>query len=94
MPPLDGYLAALNLTHQMTDAAKQQDWSALSALEAERSRIIASMANKALNVSGADKDRISGIIFAIEQESKGIVELVENWQNDVRILLQLESHSA
>lgn len=94
MPLLDSYLLAQDLTRRMLDAARRQEWDTLSALEAERSRLIENIGSEPLNVSGAEKDRISRIVLDIARDSKEVMEQVENWQKDVQILLRTESYSA
>lgn len=86
------YLAALDLTHQMLNAANNQEWDSLVELEKMRAATIHEAPSTA-TISPLRNPtlarRITEIITEIERESAEIAEQVEVWQKHVRILLRL-----
>ena len=91
------YLDALDLTHQMLEAANAQHWDELTRLEQQRSMLIASLQPKPREfppIDSAQAHRIADIITEMEQESSEIDEQVEVWQKHVRILLRMDRPAA
>ena len=87
------YLSALDLTHQMLEAAVTQDWNTLVRIETQRALIVESIANKTTSMlSPSEKSRIAGIIAEIEREGTEIMERVQCWQDHARILLRMKKH--
>ena len=89
------YLATLDLTHQMLEAAVTQDWNTLVKIETQRARIVESIAKQTTPLlSHTEKSRIAGIIAEIEREGAEIMERVQCWQEHARILLRMKKHEA
>ena len=85
------YLAALELTQQMREAANTQDWEALTALEHQQAAMVAAISpviSGSPSLAPACAIRIAGIIRQIEQENAEITEHVQVWQKHARILLR------
>ena len=92
-----GYRDALDITRQMSEAAKQQDWDALVALEGQRARLLAALPPVAHASPPIDPDaarRIAGVIAQIQDEDRKILESVETCQKHVRGLLRLDRPEA
>jgi hypothetical protein len=91
------YLDALDLTHQMLEAANAQHWDELTRIEQQRSMLISSLQPRPRGMpplDSAQARRITDLITEIERESAEIVEQVEVWQKHVRILLRLDRPAA
>lgn len=84
------YLAALELTHQMLATAIAQDWDTLTRIEKQRAGIIEDVVRTKAALSPSEKASIARIITEMERESADIVERVQSWQNDAKILLRLK----
>lgn len=83
----EDYLAALELTHRMLDAAITQDWDTLTRIGAERGQIIERVSSSKSALLPLERQRIAAIIAEIEREGLEIMERVQTWQDHVRILL-------
>ena len=83
------YRAALELTHQMHSCAKVQEWEQLTRLGQQRATLVEQAANQRGMLTLVEGKRIAALIGEIEQESAEILERVEAWQKDVRILLRM-----
>ena len=83
------YRSILDLTHKMLDAATAQDWDTLISLESQRSGLAAKLAGSRRPAQEAEKRTIAAIILDIERESAEIVERVQQWREDVKILLRI-----
>lgn len=89
------YRKALELTQQMQAAASAQQWDELCRVENERAVLVAAIAATA-KVPAAQFDRqqassTAEIIREIERINAEIVEHVQAWQQDARVLLRLET---
>ena len=90
------YASALELTRQMLSAARAQDWDALTRIERQRAQLVeeaagaAANAASAANLSAAEKGRIAAIIGDIEADNAEILERVQSWREDAKILLRVK----
>jgi hypothetical protein len=85
------YRSALELTHQMLGLAVAQEWEALCRLGEQRARIIEDAARANLAVPDAQQRNIAGMVATMEQESAEIMERVQRWQEDAKILLRVKN---
>ena len=89
MEATTAYRSILDLTHKMLVAATAQDWDTLISLESQRSALAAKLAGARMPAPEAEKRAIATIILDIERESAEIVERLQQWREDVRILLRI-----
>ena len=85
------YRAVLDLTHRMFEAATAQDWTSLIALETQRAEMVGKLPSARLMAPGAESQAIAMLITDIERESAEIVERVQHWREDVKVLLRIPS---
>ena len=83
------YRSALELTHQMLACAKAQEWDQLTQLGQQRAKLVENALNRPPMMTLQDETRVGALIREIERESAEIIERVEAWQRDVRILLRM-----
>ena len=83
------YRAALELTHQMLACAKAQGWEQLTQLGQQRATLVEQITKHTPMLTLHEETRVGALIREIEQESAEIIERVEAWQKDVRILLRM-----
>ena len=84
------YLEALDLTHQMLAATRNQDWDALTRIGKQRSGIIEAVERANLPIPASEKVSVAKLITEMERENAEIMERVQSWQKDVRILLRMK----
>ena len=84
------YLEALDLTHRMLEATRNQDWESLTRIERQRAGIIEAIARVDTPFSASEKASVARMITEMEHENAEILERVQSWQNDVKILLRMK----
>lgn len=73
----------------MLGAARMQDWESLVSLENQRSVLVAKLANAQFDAPDAETRAIAAIILAVERENAEILERVQQWREDVKVLLRI-----
>ena len=83
------YRSALELTHQMLACAKSQEWEQLTHLGQQRAMLVEQAVTRPPMMTLQEETRVGALIREIERESAEIIERVEAWRKDVRILLRM-----
>ena len=83
------YRSALELTHQMLACAKSQEWEQLTHLGQQRATLVEQAVTRPPMMTLQEETRVGALIREIERESTEIIERVEAWRKDVRILLRM-----
>lgn len=80
------YTALLEISRQMLEMAKQQNWDALALAQEKRAALIAGMKTRA-TLSPAEIGVLAPTIKKIQDFDREILEYVAPWRDDVAKLL-------
>ena len=87
------YLAVLETTRQMANAASDQDWQALAEYERQRAAQLATLtpiAQVSARLDTALAQRVTAIAKQIETEDRNILEEAEVWLKQVGEMLRID----
>lgn len=87
MSVLSGYTEALEISRQMLDLAKRQEWESLTQTEQKRSSLLANMAAANLLIPPGDADAIARNIKQIQECDRQILDYVTPWREQAQVLL-------
>jgi len=84
------YQRILDISRQMQRAGEAQEWDQLLDLEKQRQALFAALPN---NVVGGSTGTIVDALKEIQKCDSALMEKVENWLQDARILLRMPSEA-
>jgi hypothetical protein len=86
MSLLASYTTLLELSRQMLEVAKRQEWESLAEVEAQRATLLAGISLRP-GLSAAESSAIATAIQQIQTYDREILEYVKPWQEHTATLL-------
>lgn len=87
MSLLASYTTLLELSRQMLEQARQQEWESLAATEAQRAALLSKLPARIPALSPADSTAIATAIRQIQACDHEILEYVTPWREQAATLL-------
>jgi len=87
MSLLASYTTPLELSRQMLEQARQQEWESLAATEAHRASLLAKLPARLSALSPADSTAVASAIRQIQACDREILEYVTPWREQAATLL-------
>ena len=85
------YFSLLEISRQMLEFAKQQDWEALTQIEAKRASALAAMSPNLKALSMQESAVVGALIRQIQECDREIFEYVTPWrEHTAELLTRLE----